>query len=342
VIGIPSSEARIEPKSNGRFPLNVGVVVIGRNEGMRLQRCLDSLVDNAGRVVYVDSGSMDGSAGMARAMGIEVVDLDMRIPFTAARARNEGFWRLRALATDVVYVQFVDGDCELVEGWMTKAAQFLDDHEDVAAVCGRLREKHPEQTVYNMLCDIEWDRPVGEAKACGGISMMRVVAFESVQGFRGDVLAGEEPELCVRLRAAGWRIWRLGDEMALHDAAMTRFRQWWKRSKRAGHAYAEGAWLHGAAPERYYVSEARRALVWGILLPIFVLASAFVHPLYLGLLSIYPLQVIRIATRGGLAGSKAWWRAAFLVIASFPVGLGLLSFLLNRILRKRGARIEYK
>jgi GT2 family glycosyltransferase len=342
VIGDRSSKARIKSKPNGRFPVKVGVVVIGRNEGMRLRKCLDSLLDNAGCVVYVDSGSTDGSAGMARAMGVEVVDLDMRIPFTAARARNEGFWHLRALTRDVVYVQFVDGDCELLQGWMTKAAQFLDDHKDVAAVCGRLREKHPEQTVYNMLCDIEWDRPVGEAKACGGISMMRAIAFESVQGFRGDVLAGEEPELCVRLRAAGWRIWRLGDEMALHDAAMRRFGQWWTRSKRAGHAFAEGAWLHGAAPERHYVSEARRALVWGVLLPIFVLASALVNPLYLGLLCIYPLQVIRIATQGGVAGSKAWWRAAFLVLGKFPEGLGQLSFLLNRILRKRGAPIEYK
>ena len=336
------SNRKIEDKPNGDISLNVGVVVIGRNEGMRLKRCLDGLVACAGRVVYVDSGSTDGSVELARSMGAEVLGLDMRFAFTAARARNEGFGHLRTLAPELVYVQFVDGDCELVDGWMEKAARFLDDHTGVAAVCGRLREKHPEQTIYNMLCDIEWDTPVGEAKACGGLAMMRAHAFESVRGFRVDLIAGEEPELCVRLRGAGWRIWRLGEEMALHDTAMTRFGQWWKRSKRAGYAFAEGASLHGAPPERHYVSEARRALLWGVLLPVLVLASAFVDPRVLGLLAIYPLQVVRVAMRSKLTGKKAWWRAAFLVLGRFPEGLGQLSFLLNRALHRRGARIEYK
>jgi len=322
--------------------LSIGVVVIGRNEGERLRRCLQSLGGIASQVVYVDSASTDGSVEAARAMGAEVVALDMRMPFTAARARNDGYERLRALATDARYVQFVDGDCELVAGWMEKAARFLDEHPGVAAVCGRLREKYPERTVYNMLCDIEWDRPAGEAKACGGNSMMRAGAFESVGGFRADVIAGEEPELCVRLRAAGWRIWRLGEEMALHDAAMTRFGEWWRRSRRNGHAFAEGAWLHGAPPERHYVSEARRALAWGVVLPVLVLASALLDPRCLALFAIYPLQVIRIALRSELTGKKAWWRAGFLVLGRFPEGLGQLSFALNRIRRRRSARIDCK
>jgi glycosyltransferase involved in cell wall biosynthesis len=217
-------------KSKGRAPLKVGVVMIGRNEGERIRKCLESLGGIAKQVVYVDSGSTDGSVDMARAMGVEVVGLDMRVAFTAARARNEGFRRLRELAPDLAYVQFVDGDCELADGWLEKAVMFLGEHESVAVVCGRLREHYPERSIYNMLCDIEWDTPVGEAKSCGGNAVMRVGAFESAQGYRADLIAGEEPELCVRLRAAGWLIWRLDEEMALHDAAMTRFGQWWTRS----------------------------------------------------------------------------------------------------------------
>jgi GT2 family glycosyltransferase len=320
--------------------LSIGVVVIGRNEGERLRRCLQSLGRIA--VVYVDSASTDGSVQAARAMGAEIVELDMRVPFTAARARNAGYERLRELAADTRYVQFVDGDCELVEGWLSKARTFLDEHPGVAAVCGRLREKYPERSVYNTLCDIEWDRPAGEAKACGGNAMMRADAFESSRGFRADLIAGEEPELCVRLRTAGWRIWRLGEEMALHDAAMTRFGQWWQRSKRNGHAFAEGAWLHGAPPERHYVREARRALLWGVLLPLSIVTAAAVNPLGLGLLAVYPLQVVRLATRGGLSGRKAWLRAVFLVLGRFPEGLGHLGFTLDRILQKRSAQIDYQ
>ena len=317
-------------------------MVIGRNEGERLRKCLQSLGESAGRAVYVDSGSTDGSVGLARAMGAEVHELDLRTPFTAARARNEGFARLRAAAPQLAYVQFVDGDCELAAGWTAAAAGFLDAHPRVGAVCGRLREKYPERTVYNMLCDIEWDQPPGEARACGGIFMIRAAAFESVHGFRADVIAGEEPELCVRLRAAGWQIWRLAEEMAWHDAAITRFGQWWRRTKRAGHAFAEGAWLHGAPPERLYVAEARRALAWGIGLPAVILACALVDARALALLALYPLQVIRIAVRGPLTGARAWRRAVFLVLGRFPEALGELSFVLNRLLRRRAARIDYK
>jgi len=323
--------------------LQIGVVAIGRNEGQRLVRCLESVVKFVRRVVYVDSGSSDRSVETARAMGVDVVELDMRVPFTAARARNEGFRRLRVSAEGLDYVQFVDGDCELAVGWLERAALFLGDHENVAAVCGRLRERFPEQSVYNMLCDIEWDTPVGGAKACGGIAMLRVAAFESMRGFRADLIAGEEPELCVRLRAAGWSIWRLGEEMALHDAAMMRFGQWWKRSVRAGFAYSQGVDLHGARPERHFVRESISAWFWGLALPLAILAAAlWWGPLALALLLIYPLQIFRIAMRGAQHSARRWWFAVFIVLGKFPEVLGQMKFFLHRYLGGPSRLIEYK
>ena len=323
--------------------VDVGFVVIGRNEGARLKNCLEIVVGHAGPVVYVDSGSTDGSVDMARAMGVEVVELNMRVPFTAARARNEGTKRLLGLNTDLAYLQFVDGDCELADGWLENAAAFLDDHEDIAVVCGRLREKYPTRSVYNTLCDIEWDTPVGEAKACGGIAMMRVSAFERVQGFRADLIAGEEPELCVRLRASGWRIWRLGKEMALHDAAMSRFGQWWKRALRGGYAYAQGADLHGAGSERFGVRESRSAWFWGLGLPLFaVISTASAGPFGLVVFALYPLQMVRLARRGDRSPRENWLHAVFLVIGKFPEMLGQLKFLTLRYLGRKSRLIEYK
>jgi len=323
--------------------LNVGVVVIGRNEGKQLKGCFDSIVGTTDWLAYVDSGSTDGSVAVARAHGVAVIELDMSIPFTAARARNEGFRRLRELSPDLAYVQFVDGDCELVDGWLETAAMFLRDHGDVAVVCGRLREKHPEQSVYNMLCDIEWDVPVGEAKACGGIAMVRSSAFEDVKGFKGELIAGEEPELCIRMRAAGWRIWRLGEEMALHDARMLRFRQWWKRTLRNGYAFAQGADLHGAAPERHGVRESLSAWFWGLGLPLALIGLA---PWCAGcavvLALIYPLQIARLALRGRRSARENWWRAGFLVLGKFPEMLGQMKFLLQRHLGEQSRLIEYK
>ncbi|RYI23340.1 MAG: glycosyltransferase, partial [Acetobacteraceae bacterium] len=218
-------------------PGRVGAVIIGRNEGARLIACLASFPIWVRPLVYVDSGSTDGSAEAARAAGADVVALDMALPFTAARARNEGFARLRELGTPEL-VQFVDGDCKVQQGWVEAAVEFLDARPKVGVVCGRRREIRPELSVFNRLCDGEWDTPVGEAKACGGDALMRVKAVAEVGGYDAGLIAGEEPELCVRLRRAGWTVWRIDREMTLHDAAMTRMSQWWKRTRRGGHAFA--------------------------------------------------------------------------------------------------------
>ena len=277
----------------------IGVVVIGRNEGLRLERCLASLIGAAQKVVYVDSGSTDGSVQMALRLGVEVVELDMTIPFTAARARNEGFACVQRLLPSMRHVQFVDGDCEVIGGWLLQAQAFLDTHPDVAVVCGRRRERFPQHSVYNLLCDLEWDTPIGEAKACGGDALMRADAFAEVSGFRPDLIAGEEPELCVRLRANGWKVWRLAEEMTLHDATMTRFGQWWQRTLRGGYAFAEGAYLHGAAPEQHWVRESRRAWFWGLGVPLATVVASLVSGWSgLLLLLVYPLQVVRLARRG--------------------------------------------
>ncbi len=322
---------------------DVGVVVIGRNEGDRLRQCIDSVLGSAAQVVYVDSNSSDGSAEWARGRGVEVVELDMTRPFTAARARNEGYRRLLALAPTLQFVQFVDGDCQVAADWLQAAWAFVQLHPQAGAVCGRRRERHPERSVYNRLCDAEWDTPVGPARACGGDALMRCSAFDAVGGFREDLIAGEEPELCVRLRAAGWQVWRLPDEMTAHDAAILRFGQWWKRAMRGGHAFAEGASLHGAPPEQHFVAETRRALLWGAALPLASLGlSALLHPVWLVLLLLYPLQVLRLAWRMGIADTQQRERAVFLVLARFPEAQGALAFWLNRLRRRRTTLIEYK
>lgn len=321
----------------------LGVVVIGRNEGQRLERCLRSLAHGADQVLYVDSGSSDGSPHLARSLGVEVLALDMGQPFTAARARNEGFAALQRLLPSMRLVQFVDGDCEVDAGWLATAQAFLDRQPDVAVVCGRRRERFPQRSVYNLLCDLEWDTPIGEAKACGGDALMRADAFAAVGGFRSGLIAGEEPELCVRLRAKGWKVWRLDVEMTLHDAAMTRFSQWWRRSLRAGHAYAEGAYLHGQAPERHWLRESRRAWVWGLGIPLATLLAGLAFGGWgLALVLVYPLQAWRLARRGGRSARENWLRAVFLVLGKFPEMLGQLRFLHRHFVVGKPALIEYK
>lgn len=312
-------------------PAQVDAVVIGRNEGARLRACITSLGGQVGRVIYVDSGSTDGSAEMAAGLGAEVVQLNMAQPFTAARARNAGLARVQA-----EFVQFVDGDCTVQAGWVAKAIGFAATHPKAAVICGRRRERFPEASVYNRLCDSEWDTPIGRAKACGGDALMRVGALRAVGGYRESLIAGEEPELCLRLARQGAEIWRIEAEMTLHDAAMTRLSQWWRRSRRAGHAFAEGAALHGAGPERHWKAESRRALLWGVALPLVALVLGAIHPLGFALLLAWPLQILRLIPRLGAEG------AFFAVLGKLPEAQGVLGYWWGRLRRKNSRLIEYK
>jgi GT2 family glycosyltransferase len=322
--------------------MSSGVVIIGRNEGDRLRRCLQSAPSGAS-LVYVDSGSTDGSAQWARNHGADVIELNMSIPFTAARARNAGFKRLKVIAPKLLYVQFVDGDCELERGWLEHAVSYIRLHPDVGVVCGRRRELHPEKSIYNWLCDREWDRPPGEVDACGGDAMMRVAAIEAVDGFRDDLIAGEEPELCLRLRAAGYRIWRLDLPMTLHDAAMTRFGQWWRRALRGGYGLAQGAYLHGAPPERLWVWESLRAWLWGVWLPLACLIIGLaLGPWGWAAWLIFPLQIARQTMRNSGPLKERALLALFQLLARFPEACGQIKFMRDRLLGRRARLVEYK
>lgn len=320
----------------------IGIVAIGRNEGERLVRCLGSLPRDGVTTVYVDSGSSDGSRDVAAAAGAMVVELDLSVPFTAARARNEGLAVLRESAKDIGYVQFIDGDCELDMDWIATARVFLEANPRVAVVCGRRRERFPEASVFNTMCDVEWNTPVGEAAACGGDALMRFAPLDEAGGYDSGLVAGEEPELCARLRARGWQIWRIDAPMTLHDAAMTRFRQWWLRSVRSGFGYAQVWTTMRGRVEQLYATELRRALLWGAAMPLVILPAALLYwPAAFALALVYPLQIARIALRRGGAASD-WTYATYMTVAKFAETAGVVRFALERAAGRRNAPLSYK
>jgi GT2 family glycosyltransferase len=321
----------------------VGVVLIGRNEGERLRACLTSLGALAARAVYVDSGSTDGSIEAAAAMGIKVVSLSMDRPFTAARARNAGFTALEQSFPDLRYVQFIDGDCILQPEWVQAALNFLESNETVAIVAGRRRERFVDASVYNWLCDQEWARAAGETDECGGDALVRIAAFRAVGGYADELIAGEEPDMCLRMREKGWRIWRLTTEMTLHDANITAFGQWWRRSLRAGHAFAEVSWRHRGSPMRIWTRNVRSALVWGSVFPALVLfATCLIDPVWLILVLVYPVQVLRLILRKGQGKGTHPALAVFLVLGKFPEAQGILTFHAHRFAGRQRQLIEYK
>ncbi len=323
----------------------IGAVVIGRNEGDRLIACIESLKSHLQYVVYVDSGSEDASLQEAEKRDVDCVSLDMSQPFTAARARNEGARYLLEKYSEIEFIQFVDGDCVIQPSWIETAHAFLVENPSYALTCGRRRERFPESTVYNQLCDIEWDTPIGDAKACGGDVLIRVSSFKQVDGYNGALIAGEEPEMCFRLRVKGWKVYRLDSEMTLHDAAMTHIGQWWNRAKRAGYAYAQGCYLHGKSREKYNVKPTRSIIVWAALLPMLIIVSSIYNPMFLALFICYPVQIVRLSIKNmsqDLSLKNSIYYAMSNVCGKFPQCVGALRFLKNQIQNRQSSLIEYK
>lgn len=326
----------------------VGIIVIGRNEGERLTQCLQSLQPLGCPVVYVDSGSTDNSVASAKRAGVEVHELNPNRPFSAARARNEGFAALKSRFPSVLFVQFLDGDCILAKGWITAARQALLDETSRAVVVGHLQERNAHTSVYNRLCALEWKSPAGDLTnfgALGGISMMRANVFEQLGGFNAQVIAGEDSEFGVRLSLAGYRVTKVDHAMATHDANMTHFSQWWRRSVRAGHAIGQRAHLNGTTQAKDCVKERKSTWVWGIGLPLIALIllvpTRGLSLLLLGLYFVLGWRIMRFRRSMGENTSDAFLYARFLILAKLANGLGLLKFYWNR-LKQRYEIIEYK
>jgi len=333
--------------------MRTGVVAIGRNEGERLKRCLRSVPAGC-PVVYVDSGSTDGSVAFAEGLGMRVERLSTEHGFTAARARNAGWRRLLAEQPGLRFIQFIDGDCELDPQWIARGEAALEADSDLCAVFGRRRERAPAASLYNALCDDEWNVPVGLVEACGGDVLFRAAAIIEAGGYADDLIAGEEPDLCLRLGLAGWTVRRIDAEMTLHDADIHRAGQWWLRVRRSGHAFAEHVARHGPRAFPQWRRQRTSIVIWGALIPALIMLLGFAAALgpsrgtalLAGLLvAAYPAQVARIALakwRSGASPRLALAYGLWIMIGKFAQFGGLARYHLKR--RHGGAHrlIEYK
>jgi glycosyltransferase involved in cell wall biosynthesis len=327
----------------------IGIVVIGRNEGERLRRCLAGMPFDRVPVVYVDSGSTDGSLQLASAFGACGVALDLSVPFTAARARNLGFKTLLDIRPELEFVQFVDGDCALLPGWLEAASEAMAANLRRAVVIGQLIERNPDASVYNRLCALEWSSPAGDLTnygALGGIMLVRVSTFKALGGFNPQVIAGEDSEFGVRCGLAGHVVTKLARPMAIHDADIHSFAQWWTRAVRSGHAIGQRVGLNGSGPLRDCRRDQRSALAWGLGLPVTAVALA---PITGGLsllaagggFCLLAARIYRSRRHGCDSAPDAWLYARHMVLAKFAQVIGLARYHVNSF-RGQYRIIEYK
>ena len=331
--------------SPARLPV-VSVVVIGRNEGERLVRCLESIaaMETEGFAVetlYVDSASTDGSPQRAAALRARVIEVRPQRP-SAALGRNAG-WR----ATSADFVFFLDGDTQLHPLFVCRALDAMRDPA-VAVVWGHRREAHPEQSIYVRALDLDWIYPAGPSEFCGGDALMRRAVLEKVGGFDASLIAGEEPELCRRIRAQGHAILHIDAPMTLHDLAITRLPAYWKRAYRAGHAYAELAARFKGSDDPLWQAEARRNMFHGGLL----LAMAAVLPMTIlwpwlgavtaaGVLGLLGRTFLRCAWKSGDLNTRVVY-ALHSHFQQLPILAGQVGYRLGVRSGRQHRLIEYK
>lgn len=283
--------------------IDVSVVVIGRNEGRRLTQCLQSAAQaNWGGVrhelIYIDSRSTDASVTNAQTLGAQVIVLDDASP-CAAKARNVGW---QAASGDLVL--FLDGDTTLHPEFVQHALQTLQNPR-LCAVWGHRRESRPGQSLYTRLLDLDWVYPAGRTLYFGGDVLVRRAALVQVGGFDATLKAGEEPELCARLRAADWEIEHIDAPMTQHDLAVNTLRAYCLRAYRSGIAYAEVAERMRLRGDVLWQHEAKRDFWHGCLFvaaPFILLVAAVLSPvLAVSLLAMAlvmaPAMVVRTARR---------------------------------------------
>jgi GT2 family glycosyltransferase len=331
--------------------IDIGVVVIGRNEGERLKASLAAL-SGIDHIVYVDSGSTDGSQDHARSKGVQVIALPVPPKFTAARARNAGIEALLKTVPDITKIQFIDGDCTVEPGWIETASASLDADPQLGGVFGRRREIAPDRSLYNRICDIEWDVPIGPTLATGGDAMFRVGALSDVSGYDPALIAGEEPDMCLRMGRKGWRFARIDAPMTQHDAQILRFGQWWRRAKRAGFAAASHVSRHGANSLPGDIAQVKRMIAWGGLLPLLFLALLLLGltdrrfalaPLAVPLLLVAQWLRLSVAERRTMPNASLALKAGGLrVIHQFAAMAGLLSYYAGKALGRERGIIEYR
>ncbi|MDC7223954.1 MAG: glycosyltransferase family 2 protein [Spirochaetales bacterium] len=324
----------------------ISVVIIGRNEGEKLVRCIESVrkinyPQDLLEVLYVDSDSSDQSLERAREAGVDkALSLVSDRPCAAA-GRNRGLRESRG-----ELVLFLDGDTIIEPDFLEKALPSFED-ESIAIVYGNRCEIHEDQ-FYIQLCNRDWDRTYGFTETSGGDILARRSVMEEIGGYY-EIIAGEDPEMSNRVVNRGYRILHIEAKMVDHDLGIRTFPMYWKHAVRSGFAYSIVADLTGKREKALWVRENGKIMIQGFAMVSFTvlclvlavfLKSPF--PCLLAYLGLNSLQIVRlfIKNRGKFNTLKMnlAYSALHCYVLKVPMFVGQLKYYLN----KNQKLIEYK
>jgi glycosyltransferase involved in cell wall biosynthesis len=199
----------------------LSVILISRNQEWNIARLVESVLRETAplpstEIVLVDSASTDRTTEIAARYPITVLRLRPNQRLTAAAGRYVGYKR-----TTGNLVLFLDGDMELCQGWLEQAIAVMQSRSEVGVVCGRLIHR-PVAPIKP--ADEPPEFPNADVAGCddvraGGAAMYRRSVMEQVGTWNPYLYSDEEPEICLRIRYAGYRILRLARPIVFHYSA---------------------------------------------------------------------------------------------------------------------------
>jgi glycosyltransferase involved in cell wall biosynthesis len=182
----------------------ISFIVIGKNEGWRLTKCLQSIYDTIeynglkkSEIIYVDSKSSDDSIKRAKAF-TTVNIFEITGECNAAIARNIG---ANEAAGDILF--FTDGDMEINKDFLSKVIinsnlkydyvtghldDYLYDYND------RFLGKNHRTYGKHLPKKLKWSR------VCGGVFLIKKHLWDQMGGMRTKYKMNEDFDLSIRLK----------------------------------------------------------------------------------------------------------------------------------------------
>jgi glycosyltransferase involved in cell wall biosynthesis len=201
--------------------IELSVVLISKNQAWSIVRLMESVVRETASVpskeiILMDSASTDETVELAGAYPIRIFRLQPGQALSPAIGRYVGYQQARGQ-----YVLFLDGDTELVEGWLRHALRVMRETPGAGAVTGHVinlptaavKEPLPLLRKMEMRAprEVLWGSYGG-----GGAAMYRRAVLDEVGTFNPYLNSDEEPELGLRIRHAGFRILELDYPLVRH------------------------------------------------------------------------------------------------------------------------------
>lgn len=194
----------------------LAVVLITKNQAWNIERLIESVLRSTAGVAssevwLVDSASTDCTVELAKQYPVNILRLRPDLPLTPAAGRYVGYSYSQSQ-----YVLFLDGDMELYPDWLEGAFHTMEDDSTVGAVTGDVIDCPIPAAEFRGPLKRTGNGEAMEVDRCGGAAMYRHAALEQTGTFNPYLCSDEEPELCLRLRCAGYRIIQLRHAIVNH------------------------------------------------------------------------------------------------------------------------------